>query len=58
VLVDGITRIDRQVATLRAKITRLESMIQAAAERRLHLERHLAEIDADGDVTTHRKAPR
>jgi DNA-binding transcriptional MerR regulator len=58
VLVDGITRIDRQVATLRAKITRLESMIQAAAERRLHLERHLAEIDADGDVTPHRKAPR
>jgi DNA-binding transcriptional MerR regulator len=58
VLVDGITRIDRQVSTLRAKIARLEVMIQAAAERRLHLESHVAEIDADGDVRPHGKAPR
>lgn len=58
VLVDGITRIDRQVATLQAKIARLESMILAARERRAHLEEHLAEIDAGGDVTPHGRAPR
>ena len=58
VLVDGITRIDRQVSILRAKILRLESMIQAAAERRVHLEGHLAEIDAGGDVAPHGKTAR
>jgi DNA-binding transcriptional MerR regulator len=46
VLLDGITRIDRQVATLRAKITRLQSMIEAADQRRLHLEGHLRELGA------------
>jgi MerR family transcriptional regulator, repressor of the yfmOP operon len=45
VLLDGMTRIDRQVATLRAKIARLQSMIDAADERRRHLEGHLAELD-------------
>ena len=53
VLLDGVARIDRQVATLRAKIDRLQSMIQAAADRRKHLQGHLAEIDADGDVRPH-----
>jgi DNA-binding transcriptional MerR regulator len=46
VLLDGIARIDRQVATLRAKITRLQSMIKAADERRDHLEGHLRELGA------------
>jgi MerR family transcriptional regulator, repressor of the yfmOP operon len=57
VLVDGITRIDRQVATLRAKITRLQSMVDAANERRRHLEGHVAEIDAEGDVRSHEARP-
>jgi DNA-binding transcriptional MerR regulator len=44
VLRDGIARIDRQVATLRSKTARLEAMIEAADERRRHLEGHLAEL--------------
>jgi len=53
VLQDGIARIDRQVATLRGKIARLESMIGTAHDRRRHLEGHIAEIDAEGDVRPH-----
>jgi MerR family transcriptional regulator, repressor of the yfmOP operon len=56
VLLDGITRIDRQVATLRAKIDRLGAMVEAAAERRRHLEGHLTEIDDRGDVQPHEPA--
>ena len=48
VLLDGIARIDRQVATLRAKIARLQSMIDAADERRVHLESHLRELIGGG----------
>ena len=44
VLLDGIARIDRQVATLRAKIARLQSMVEDADARRLHLEEHLREL--------------
>jgi len=46
ILVDAIERVDRQVESLRAKIDRLEGMIAEAEERRSHLRRHLAEIDA------------
>ena len=53
VLLDGIERIDRQVATLRAKIDRLESMIRGATDRRSHLVGHLAEIEEAGDVRPH-----
>jgi DNA-binding transcriptional MerR regulator len=53
VLLDGVTRIERQVATLRAKIDRLQSMIDAANERRVHLEGHIAEIASAGDVLPH-----
>ena len=53
VLLDGIERIDRQVATLRAKIDRLESMIRGATDRRSHLVGHLAEIESIGDVRPH-----
>ena len=49
VLHDGIVRIDRQVATLRSKVARLESMIQAAEDRRRHLEGHLAALGEQGD---------
>ena len=48
VLLDGIERIDRQVAILRAKIARLQSMIDAADERRVHLESHLRELSGGG----------
>ena len=44
-LLDGIGRIDRQVETLRSKIARLQSMIDAAAARRRHLEGHVDELD-------------
>jgi len=57
VLLDGIARIDRQVATLRGKIARLESMIGTANDRRRHLKGHIAEIDADGDVRPHEPKP-
>jgi DNA-binding transcriptional MerR regulator len=53
VLLDGVRRIQRQVATLRAKIERLQSMIDAANDRRAHLEGHLAEIASAGDVKPH-----
>jgi hypothetical protein len=48
VLLDGIERIDRQVAILRAKVARLQSMIDAADERRVHLESHLHELSGGG----------
>lgn len=43
---DGLDRIDRQVATLRRKVERLEAMITEARERRDHLARHLEELEA------------
>src|SRR5438045_2040817 len=43
---DSIERIDRQVATLQAKIDRVEAMIAEAGDRRAHLVTHLAEIEA------------
>ena len=45
-VVDALSRTDRQVATLRGKIRRLETMLAEAAERRLHLAGHLADLDA------------
>lgn len=53
VLLDGIARIDRQVATLRAKVERLQSMVRSATDRRRHLEGHLTEIELEGDVRPH-----
>ena len=58
VLLDGIARIDRQVATLRAKVERLQSMVDAAADRRRHLEGHLREIESEGDIRPHEPASR
>ena len=45
ILEDARTRVDRQIATLEAKALRLRSMIDAAGERRVHLDAHLAELD-------------
>lgn len=50
---DGMARIDHQVEMLRRKIGRLESMIDAASERRTHLEGHLAELTATGGIEPH-----
>lgn len=55
-LLDGIDRIDRQVATLHAKIGRLQAMIETAGDRRRHLEGHLAELEFDAGRRTHRPA--
>jgi MerR family copper efflux transcriptional regulator len=45
VLLDGIERIDRQIATLQAKIDRLATMVDAATQRRAHLRGHLIELE-------------
>ena len=49
ILEDARARVDRQIETLEAKARRLRTMIQAARERRIHLDRHLAEIDGGPD---------
>ena len=46
IVVDALERVDRQVAILRTKIQRLESMIAEAEERRAHLAGHLEDLDA------------
>ncbi|MEO8274554.1 MAG: MerR family DNA-binding protein, partial [Chloroflexota bacterium] len=56
-LAEGIERIDRQVATLNAKIGRLQGMIDAAEARRGHLEDHRAELEPGSSVRAH-KGPR
>jgi DNA-binding transcriptional MerR regulator len=53
ILDDALGRVDRQVATLKTKIDRLEAMIAEAHARRVHLEDHLAELDAGVEPTPH-----
>ena len=50
---DALVRVDRQVATLRQKIERLEGMVGEAEGRRAHLETHRAEIDAGIEPAPH-----
>lgn len=50
---DAMARVDRQVATLRRKIERLEAMAVEADERRRHLAAHLAEIEAGVEPAPH-----
>ena len=50
---EGIARIDRQVATLRTKIERIDEMITAAEARRTHLRDHLAELEPGATVRAH-----
>lgn len=45
ILEDARDRVERQIETLEAKAGRLATMIDAARERRAHLEGHLAELD-------------
>jgi MerR family transcriptional regulator, repressor of the yfmOP operon len=48
-LEDARDRVDRQIETLEAKAGRLAAMIQAARDRRKHLDRHLAELEGGPD---------
>ena len=54
---DALVRVDRQVATLRQKIDRLEGMVSEAKGRRAHLETHRAEIDAGVEPAPHTHEP-
>ena len=54
---DAMTRVDRQVASLRTKIERLQSMVEEAQGRRAHLATHMAEIDAGLEPTPHTHPP-
>jgi DNA-binding transcriptional MerR regulator len=54
-LLEGINRIDRQVGSLRAKIGRLQEMIDTAQARRAHLADHLAELEPGSSVRAHAK---
>jgi DNA-binding transcriptional MerR regulator len=58
ILADAIATVDRQVATLRAKIDRLEAMIGEAEERRLHLRGHLEDLDAGREPAHDHAVPR
>jgi DNA-binding transcriptional MerR regulator len=56
ILIESLGRIDRQVALLEDKAARVAQMIEAARERRDHLQRHLAELDTAESETS--SAPR
>lgn len=45
ILEDARARVDRQIATLEAKADRLSAMIEAARDRRAHLDGHIAELE-------------
>jgi len=51
ILEDARARVDRQIETLEAKAERLTAMIEAARERRAHLDGHIAELE--GGPTPH-----
>jgi DNA-binding transcriptional MerR regulator len=53
IVADAIGRVDRQVASLRRKVERLETMIGEAGDRRRHLESHLADIEAGREPADH-----
>ena len=56
ILTDAVARVDRQVASLRDKIERLEAMIRDAEDRRTHLAGHLEDLEA-GREPTHEHPP-
>ena len=58
VIDDALARVDRQVASLRRKIERLQEMVEEAEGRRVHLETHRAEIDAGLEPSPHTHEPR
>jgi DNA-binding transcriptional MerR regulator len=54
---DAIAIVDRQVATIRAKIERLEAMVAEAEGRRAHLVGHLEDLDAGREPTHSHATP-
>ena len=46
IVTEALATVDRQVATLRTKIARLEAMVAEAEDRRAHLAGHLADLEA------------
>lgn len=48
-LLDALTRADRQIATLREKAERIAAMVEEAEGRRAHLRAHLEELDGGPD---------
>jgi MerR family transcriptional regulator, repressor of the yfmOP operon len=55
---DALARVDRQVASLRAKMDRLAEMIEEAEGRREHLETHIAELEAGVEPKPHDHKPK
>jgi len=53
ILDDALARVERQVASLRAKAERLQAMIEDAEGRRTHLLVHRAEVDAGREPAPH-----
>jgi MerR family transcriptional regulator, repressor of the yfmOP operon len=58
ILEDARVRAERQIDTLEAKAERLAAMIEAARERRDHLDRHLAELHGGPDPHPERRKSR
>ena len=54
---DAFVRVDRQIASLRDKIGRLEAMVTEAEGRRAHLETHLEEIRTGTGPAPHAHPP-
>jgi DNA-binding transcriptional MerR regulator len=54
---DAMVRVDRQVSSLRAKIERLEAMVDEAQGRRNHLATHMVELDAGLEPAPHIHTP-
>jgi len=52
---DARVRVDRQIETLEAKAVRLTQMIEAARDRRRHLDEHLAELEGGPDPHPERR---
>jgi DNA-binding transcriptional MerR regulator len=53
IILAAIAQVDRQVASLRDKIARLEAMIEDAQARRDHLLGHFADVEAGRELTPH-----
>lgn len=58
ILRDAFARVDRQIASLREKIERLEAMVGEAEGRRDHLQTHLEEIETGVSPTPHEHGTR
>src|SRR6188474_1600457 len=54
---DAFARVDRQIASLREKIGRLEAMVTEAEGRRAHLQRHMEEIRTGAAPAAHEHPP-